>query len=61
MSADAFMRDYEVFFVADAMAAYGLAHHAQSAEYVSNLCASVLTTRAALAALPSIDHNGALR
>lgn len=48
---DAFMRDIEVFYVADAMAAYGLTHHVQSAEYVGDLCASVQTTYAVVAEL----------
>jgi isochorismate hydrolase len=58
---DAVMRDFEVFFVADAMAAYSLAQHIQCAEYVSNLCASVQTTRAVLASLASVYSSGALR
>lgn len=51
---DAVMRDLEVFYVADAMAAYSMNQHLENAEYVSNLCASVQTTKAVVATLSGV-------
>jgi hypothetical protein len=51
---DAVMRDVEVFYVADAMAAYSMNQHLENAEYVSNLCASVQTTKAVVATLSGV-------
>jgi bifunctional isochorismate lyase/aryl carrier protein len=48
---DAFMRDIEVFYVADAMAAFGLSHHLRSARFVGEVGASVRTTRHTVDAL----------
>jgi bifunctional isochorismate lyase/aryl carrier protein len=48
---DAFMRDIQVFYVADAMAAFSLDHHIHAARYVGEVCASVQTTKLVLAGL----------
>jgi bifunctional isochorismate lyase/aryl carrier protein len=50
-TADAFMRDIEPFFVADAVADFSREHHDRAVAYVAELCARPLVTEDALEAL----------
>lgn len=50
-AADAFMRDFETFFVADAVADFTRARHDQAVEYAAGRCAVALTTERLLAQL----------
>lgn len=47
----AFMEDIRPFFVADAMADFGLDEHQRAAEFVASRCGQVITAEGALAAL----------
>ncbi|MDT0329433.1 isochorismatase family protein [Nocardiopsis lambiniae] len=49
---DAFMRDVETFVVADAVADFSAADHTMALSYAARRCASVVTTKRVLAALP---------
>lgn len=50
-AADAFMRDFETFFIADAVADFTRARHDQAVEYAAGRCAVALTTARLLAQL----------
>ncbi|MBY8886987.1 isochorismatase family protein [Streptomyces sp. PTM05] len=51
-SAQAFMRDIQVFFVADAVADFSREDHEAALRWAAGRCARVLTTEALLATLP---------
>lgn len=51
----AFMEGIQVFFVADAMADFGLDDHVMAARYVARRCGQVATTEAVLQALRRAD------
>ncbi|GAA0969443.1 isochorismatase family protein [Actinocorallia libanotica] len=50
---EAFMSDIEPFFVADAVADFSAAHHAQALQYAADRCARLLTTSDVTGALAS--------